>query len=262
MNRHHLAAALPAALGGVLLTACSAPSTKVMPLIGNLGISGDLSAKDSGASAGGTSANTSFDELGLDENEAALGGMVRLDFGGAELSLAGIGVEFEGEGTTQSDFTLDGNTIAAGSDVQSVVDLQMFRGLFTWDLIPIGGVDLGIGLGATLFDFKLDLQEVGGGTRVRTDELLPVPMIGARAAWTWGPVDLRADLGGIVADYEDTEATYLDGELSASVEVFDSGDLVVGYRITSLDASYEDDGSEVDADFDVEGYYVGLQFGF
>jgi len=260
MNRTHTTAA---ALASVLLAACSAPSAKVMPLIGNLGISGDLSAKDSGALIGGSSANSSFDELGLDENEAALGGLVRLGFGGAELSLAGIGVQFEGEGTTQSEFTLGGNTIAAGMDVETDLDLQMLRGLFTWDLIPIGGVDLGIGFGATLFDLNLDMRETSGAlNRVRSDELIPIPMIGARAAWTWGPVDLRADVGGIVAAYDDTEATFLDGELSAAVEVFDAGDLVVGYRITSLDAQYEDEDSEIDADFAIEGYYVGLQFGF
>jgi hypothetical protein len=253
---------LVAAAATALAAACSAPTAKVMPLIGNLGISGDVSAKDQSALVGGASANSSFDELGLGENEAALGGMVRLGFGGAELSLAGVGVEFEGTGTTESEFTLGGNTIAAGVDVESDIDLQMVRGLFTWDLIPLGGVDLGVGFGATLFDIGLDLRELGGANRVQSDELIPIPMIGARAAWTWGPVDLRADVGGIVAAYEDTEATFLDGELSAAVEVFDAGDLVVGYRITSLDAQYDDGDSEIDADFDIEGYYVGLQFGF
>ena len=87
-------------------------------------------------------------------------------------------------------------------------------------------------------------------------------MIGARAAWEWGPVDLRADVGGLVIEFDGDEATIIDGDLSAAVDFLKVGELVVGYRVTSIDAQYDDSSATVNADFDLEGYYFGLQFGF
>ncbi len=247
---------------GLSSGACSAPTATAMPLLASIGLDGDLSIRDNSSGLGGASANSSFDELGVGENEAGFGGLARIGFGGAELSIAAVGLDFEGSGTTQSQFEFNGEVIAANTDVNTDIGLQMFRGLFTWDLIPIGGVDFGIGVGATLLDLDFDLQDTAGLARVRTDQLIPVPLIGARAAWTWGPVNLRADVGGLVIKYDGDEATVLDGEISAGVELLDIGDLVVGYRVTRIDAVYEDENAKVDTDVGLEGYYFGLQFGF
>lgn len=250
-------AALPLASATVLLGACSAPTAKVMPFIASIGLNGDLSIQD-----GGTGGSTSFGDLGVGDDEASVGGAARIGFGAAELSVAGLGVEYEGSGTTTSEFGIDGNSITASTPVDTDFDLQMARALFTWDLVPIGGIDLGIGVGATLLDLRFDLQEQGGANRITTEQVIPVPMIGARAAWEWGPVDLRADVGGLVIEFDGDEATVIDGELSAAVDFLKVGELVVGYRVTSIDAQYDDSGAKVNADFDLEGYYLGLQFGF
>ena len=97
---------------------------------------------------------------------------------------------------------------------------------------------------------------------IETDELIPVPLIGARVAWTWGPVEMRADAGGLVVEYDEAEATVYDIGLQASVDFLGIGDLVVGYEYLKIDAEYEDADSLVDADLDLDGYYVGLRFGF
>ena len=241
------------------LGACSAPTAKAMPFLGSIGLGGDISIADASSSARSSS---TFSELGINDDEASLGGIVRIGLGGAELSLAGMSVDYQGSGTTMGEFNFGGQTIGADVDVDTKVDLQMARGLFTWDLIPVAGVDLGFGIGATVIDLKFDLQDRAGLASINTDQLIPIPLLGARAAWTWGPVDLRADLGGLVVDYDGNEATVIDGELSAAVEFLGVGDLVVGYRLTRIDAVYEDDSAKVDADFDLEGYYFGLQFGF
>ncbi len=241
------------------LSACSSPTATVMPMLGSIGLDGDLSIADTSSPV---RTSSSFDELGIDDDEASFGGLVRLGLGGAELSIAGMSLDYEGSGTTTGEFTLDGQTIGADVAVDTDIELQMARALFTWDLIPIGGVDLGFGVGATVIDLTFDLRDQAGFATLTTDQLIPVPLIAARAAWTWGPVDLRADVGGIVVEYDGDEATVIDGEVSAAVEFLGVGDLVVGYRTTRIDAIYEDDDSKIDADFDLEGYYFGLQFGF
>ena len=57
----------------------------------------------------GTSVASTFDDLGLDDNEAVVGGLVRLNFAGAELSVAGYGVDFSGTGTATGDFEYQGS---------------------------------------------------------------------------------------------------------------------------------------------------------
>ena len=89
-----------------------------------------------------------------------------------------------------------------------------------------------------------------------------MPLLAARAAWTWGPVDLRADAGGIVVEYDESEASIFDIGISASVDLFGVGDLVVGYKTMKIDAEYTDDDAQIDTDLDLSGYYMGARFSF
>ena len=248
-----------AAAALITLTACGAPSASVTPFIASVGINGDLAVGD----GAGTSVASTFDDLGLDDNEAVVGGLVRLNFAGAELSIAGYGVDFAGTGTATGDFEFQGSVISAGTNVASDVRLNTARALFTWDIIPLDGLDLGIGFGATLLDLDLSLRELGGaGTSIQSEELIPVPLLAARAAWTWGPVDLRADAGGLVIEYDESEASIFDIGVSAQVDLFGVGDLVVGYKTMKIDAEYSDDDALIDTDLDLDGYYMGVQFSF
>ncbi|MDG1983198.1 MAG: hypothetical protein P8M11_01385 [Planctomycetota bacterium] len=248
-----------AATALITLTACGAPSASVTPFIASVGINGDLAVGD----GAGTSVASTFDDLGLDDNEAVVGGLVRLNFAGAELSIAGYGVDFAGTGTATGDFEFQGSVISAGTNVASDVRLNTARALFTWDIIPLDGLDLGIGFGATLLDLDLSLRELGGaGTSIQSEELIPVPLLAARAAWTWGRVDLRADAGGLVIEYDESEASIFDIGVSAQVDLFGVGDLVVGYKTMKIDAEYSDDDARIDTDLDLDGYYMGVQFSF
>ncbi len=250
---------LIALLASVTLPSCGAPSASVTPFIASVGIDGDLAVGD----GAGTSVASNFDDLGLGDNEAVVGGVVRLNFAGAELSVAGYGVDFSGTGTATGDFEYQGSVISAGTDVASDISLDTARALFTWDIIPLDGLDLGLGFGATLLDLDLRLQEIGGaGTTITSEELIPVPLLAARAAWTWGLVDLRADAGGLVIEYDESEASIFDIGVSASVDLFGVGDLVVGYKTVKIDAEYSDNDAVIDTDLDLDGYYMGVQFSF
>ncbi|MEM9800294.1 MAG: hypothetical protein AAGA20_08210 [Planctomycetota bacterium] len=248
----------PAVLATLALASCSGPSVSVAPFIANVGLQGDLAITDDG----GSNADSSFDDLGLGDNEAVFGGLVRFGFGGGELSISGYSVGFEGEGTVDGDLVYEGTVISANTDVATELDLDTARALFTWDIIPIRGVELGIGIGATLLDLEINIQELGSSNRIDTDQLFPVPLIAVRAAWTWGPVELRADAGGLVFEYDDAEAAVFDVGLSGAVDFLGIGDLVVGYKFMDIDAEYEDDATFIDADLELSGWYGGLRFGF
>lgn len=250
---------LLALAASITLSACGAPSASVTPFIASVALDGDLAVGD----GGGVTVASTFDDLGIDDNEAVVGGVVRLNFGGTELSVAGYGVDFAGTGTAVGDFEYQGSVISAGTDVASDIRLDTARALLTWDVVPLDGLDIGLGFGATLLDLDLSLREIGGaGTTIRSEELIPVPLLAARAAWTWGPVNLRADAGGLIVEYDESEASVFDIGVSAGVDLFGIGDLIVGYKTMKIDAEYSDQDALIDTDLDLDGYYMGVQFSF
>ena len=115
---------------------------------------------------------------------------------------------------------------------------------------------------ASLIDFDLLMTEDLTGDTLESNETLPVPLLAVRAGWTWGPVKVRAELGGLKFEYDDDEAQVIDGDVEASVGLFDGGALLVGYRLLDVEAEYFDDGDAAEADFELEGYYVGVRFSF
>ena len=60
------------------LAACGAPSASITPFIASVGIDGDLGVGD----GAGTSVASSFNDLGLDDNEAVVGGLGLLELQG------------------------------------------------------------------------------------------------------------------------------------------------------------------------------------
>ncbi|MEZ6014096.1 MAG: hypothetical protein R3F49_03205 [Planctomycetota bacterium] len=241
----------------LFVASCSAPSASVTPMIGSLKLDGSFGASDSG-----TAINSNFDELGIRDNEAAPGAKAQISFLGAQLSLSAFKTSYEGSGTTTGEVSIGSQTITAGAAVDTELDLTVARALFTWNLIPLGPVELGIGIGASLIDFDLLMQEQMTSNRLESNELIPIPMLALRAAWNWGPVKVRAEAGGLQVKVDGDEAKVIDGDLEASVRLFEGGSLLVGYRLLDINASYDDTGDSVDADLKLSGYYLGVRFAF
>lgn len=256
MHRHsHL---VPSAALALLAAACSAPHASIMPMLGNLGLDGSFAASDSS-----TAVATSFSELGIDDNEAAPGAKVNFGFAGANLSVSAFKTSYEGRGTARGEIEIGSGTISAGAEVDTELDLAVGRAMFTWNLVPVGPLEFGLGVGLSVIDFDLMMRETMSGERLESDEALPIPLIAARAAWTWGPVKLNAEVGGLAIEIDGDEAQVIDGEVEASVGLFDGGSLAVGYRLLDIDAEYEpEEGDMAEADFELSGFYFGVRFSF
>lgn len=240
-----------------LAAGCAAPSTSVTPILGALSLDGSIAT---GSSGGGNS--TSFDALGLGTYEAAPG--VKAQFGllGGLLSVSAMQSEYEGSGTTNGALQIGGQSIDADTDVNSELELLLARALFTWNLMPLGPVEFGVGFGASLIDLDLSLTEQATGDKLETEGALPVPLAAVRASWTWGPVRMRAELSGIAYTVDGDEMQLFDGDLESSVTLYESSLLVVGYRWIDIEAEYEDDGDPVEADLELSGFYFGVRFSF
>lgn len=258
MRTRHI---LTLTIAALALASCGSPTASVTPILASMGVNGDVSIVGSGGGATGAVSST-FDDLGLGDNDGAFGGIVRINMGSTEVSISGIGVEFAGEGVATGTFEYGGQTINAGAAVATDLGIQMARAMITWDVMPLGALDIGFGFGATLVDFDLKVRDLGTGESIETSQLMPIPLLAARVKWTWGPVALRGDVGGLLIKYDGNEASMVDAGLNASVDFLGAGDLVVGYKTMRIDAQYEDNQTNVDTDFNLEGFYFGLRLSF
>lgn len=239
----------------LLAVGCATPSTSVTPILGSLSLGGSIGA----GSSGGERA-TGFNGLGLDTYEAAPGVKAQLGLLGGLLSVSAIQSEYEGSGTTEGALQVGDQSIDAGTDVNSELDLLLARALFTWNLMPLGPVEFGIGFGASVIDLDLTMTEQATGNELRTEEALPVPLLAARASWKWGPVRMRAELSGITYTLDGDQTQVFDGDLESAVTLYESSLLVVGYRWVDIEAEYEDRGDTVEADLELSGFYFGVRF--
>jgi hypothetical protein len=252
---------IPAALLLLLVSSGCAvvPSLSVTPRFGPLDIDGDVLVSSVGAAA-----SSSVDGLGLD-SENVLSPRVDFAWGPADIMLSSTQAEYSGRGTAESELDLGGMTVNLGDPVRSALDLSILAGLATFDFIPTDLIDLGLGIGASIVDFDAEVEALDDGAVVGSDEKFLIPVLAARAGTELGPFTLSLHANGLTGKYDDVEATYVDldlaGEYSFEEMLGFYAALVVGYRTTTLDVEYEDQGSDIEADLEFSGVYFGLTVG-
>ncbi len=248
---------LPVLVLPFVLGACAVPSLDVQPRYGRPEISGTA-----GIASGGLGGAADLEQAGLDDDEA-LSLRVDLDFGSPRLIGLAQAPSFEGTGTLDVSVSDGTNTIAGGAAVDSVVELGIYDLALVFDLIPGDTFEFALGFGAALLDGDLRFEEVGTGTVVESAEQLPVPFVAAAASVWIGPVELALFAGGLDYTYDDDSVTYLDLDAYARCKVLGGArmraSIVLGYRQTELELDYDDDSSDVAADLEIRGPYVGLE---
>lgn len=254
---------LPLAVPLVSLALAScAPSLKVMPRIGALELEGDLLISEDEVDA-----TNSVGDLGLDDREATPSALLDLEWGSPHLTLATQSTSFSGDGRLAGALEYEGNTIPAGADVASDLDLGIHSGILTFDVAPTPIMELGIGFGVTAVAIDARFREDGTGTTVDTDEVLPVPVLAARVGFWVDNVEVAGLISGMDASVDDADVQMLDLDVYARYHFFGfaqhgSGSVVLGWRRLDLDAEYEDEDSVIDAELRLTGPYLGVQFGF
>lgn len=244
----------------LLLAACSAPQITGAPNYALLEPKGDIGF----ATGGNLLADTTLSDLGIADAEGALGAQLDFKWGAPHLTLATQAARWEGNGTLDVAF----GDIPATEGVSSKLDLAVHRAYLTFDFAPTDMLELGIGVGALVFDLNATVTpESVMFAAQEIDELVPVPVLAARAAGRVWKLELQATAAGMAVDIGGDEASVLDLDLNARYAVFGEhgsfhGALVAGWRSTDLAVAYDDGVESADLDATVSGPYIGLQLGF
>lgn len=248
-------------LWALLACACQlTPSLVAIPRYGGLDISGDVLVSANSASVG-----SDVGELGFEDDSSVF--QPRLDFawGPAHVAASAYWAEYEGTGTAESQLDLGGVVISAGEQVESSLELTSANVVATFDLVPTDIIDVGIGLGARYIDFAGNVRSLSSGNSIASAEVIALPVAAARVAVALGPFEVSAVGSGLTGSYSGIDATVLDvdvmGEYTFERFLGFHGSLVVGYRYITIEVDYTDQGSDVEADLDFSGPYVGLALG-
>jgi len=243
----------------ILLTAvgCSAPQISPSVRVGTLNIDGDLDFK-AGAGVQLTTSTTA-DDLGLDY-DTVVHPRVDLDWEKLHLSAEGFQLDYDGDGVLNNSLSWKGHTIAAQSPVASQWELGFYRAHLTYDLISSEFLNLGIGGGAGMIYYDLEISSKATSARASADSNMPFGFLTLRAATEIADFDAQALISGLGVSLENEEISYFDAEMNIGYRLFAAesleGRLKVGYRFINVQYEFEDAGRDVELDVDFTGPFI------
>ncbi|GAB1258203.1 TIGR04219 family outer membrane beta-barrel protein [Aurantivibrio plasticivorans] len=168
----------------------------------------------------------------------------------------------DGSGALTTDFTLDGQTFSASSDVNSDIDLSHTDATLYYELLD-NWITLDFGLTFRQFDGSIDVAAVSGpqaGTSVSEEFDETLPLVYLKGQFDLPLTGFYAGAAGNYIGYDGNDMT--DYQLFAGWMsdgwVFDLG-VEVGYRTFSLTL---DDVADLDADLELDGAYASLNIHF
>lgn len=237
-----------------LFGACTAPGFSVEPRYGKLSPEGDFTLANSGQPL----IQNSISDLDVDGGESSPGARADLTFAIQHLTLSTEGAEWSGSGLATGFGAITGA-------VDSELDVAIHRALFTFDVLPIPMVELGLGLGASVIDIRSTVTETVGANSEEIDEVFPIPVLVARLGVDVWRLEFEALVSGFSVRYDGDKAAYFDTELAARMRLFNLGPvdalLSLGYRRIDLAAEYEDAGDSAELDLTLDGFMLGLKLG-
>jgi hypothetical protein len=245
-----------------LAAGCSAPSLRLTPRVGSVGLDGDF-ASDTTAAPGANAIGA----LGLDDSQVEFLPRADIEFGPLVWTLDYGALAYSGSGTAQANITIGDVEVEADGTLDSDIDLQLLRSSFTVDVLPTDTFDLGLGLGLGAAEVSAAITDTTPGSptlgqTAATEEVVPLPFLSLLAGVEVGPFGAEAWIAFLSLSVQDVDVDYLDLDLSAYWRFADwpGADLrlVLGYRRIDVAAEYDDGVDRVEADLQFDGPYLGI----
>ena len=251
------------------LAGCSTPHVDLTPRVGSLSLSGDFSVvtESAGPPPATVSGSNSLRALGLDDEGTVFLPRADVDIGPLLVTIDHLDFSTTGQGTIDQDIVFDGISFSSAEAVSSAFDLQITRGVLTWDVVPTDVVDVGLGFGLGYVALDASIEDAANN-RARTDESTPYPFLAGRLGTSLGDFEAEALITWIGVDVDDVDASLLDLDINARYNLMGtlgehlSGWFVLGYRWVDLELDYsESQGGDTEnygLNIELAGPYLGL----
>jgi outer membrane protein len=179
--------------------------------------------------------------------------------GNHHFSLMYTKADYSGAKNLDKSIIFNGRTYSLSTYVESDLELTMIDAEYQYDLIDLENVLAGFSLGiiGKIKYLEGDARIKGGGFDESESFKAPIPMIGvgAHIGILADILEARAKIAGI--GYSGSK--FYEGQADISVTPFPFLDIHAGYKFMKLDV---DDVSDVYADVEFKGPYVGLTVSF
>jgi hypothetical protein len=251
------AVVLPALLPILLLgaTSCSGLGARIEGGYAIFEMDGDLALAPT---AGGVSLDTIRTDvqtdLGLDDQIGTPYARADLALGIARVSASGFMHDQDGSGT----LTVQFGDIPASTSVNTEIEMMAAKASVIFDLLNVGVVRIGPGVGASFFD--IDMSVASGILTEEINVVAPVPMVFVQAEVDLGPLDAMVEVGGMYADIEDAAGTFLDIEATVRYQIMDAIHIFGGARYIQLKGEGDIEGQDFEVDLKMQGVMLGIGF--
>jgi len=198
------------------------------------------------------------DELGLDDPIGAPYGRVQAGLGPWGLSASGFSLSDVADGRVTRQF---GN-ITVGTDVHTEVQMINLKTALTFDVLDTQFLTLSPGIAVDYFDFDVSVSAPSLGISEQLKAQAPVPLLFGQVSSKVGPVSLTLEGGWMSADVGDANGTFLDIEGMLRVHLGLGTHVFGGYRHIAINANGVASGQRFEADFNLQGWMVGVGYRF
>lgn len=165
-----------------------------------------------------------------------------------KIEFAYYAIKNSGSKVSEREFEFNGSTFATGANIDSALDLNIFKIDYAYSFYHNDKVELAIagGLHFTHVDTEINGNAAIDGEEVsyvkeRISVLAPLPILGLRMSYAVTPrfhVNTAFDYFGL--SYDSFKGNFTDVLVTAEYQVFENWGAGVGLNVTSLDLEFKD----------------------
>ena len=227
---------------------------------GSLKLGGFVSTFDStltfSRSSGSSATFNAEDRLGLDSSLTVIRVEAMYRPGSSlhhQVDFSWGGYHRDGEATLSEEFSIGDTTYAAGAQIQTVFNFDVFRATYSYAFLQNERLRLALGLGAYVLplEYELNIQTTGNRTVAEgADTTIPLPALAFRAEFQIIPkLFLNLSVDGMYLEINDFTGGLLDSTVALEYRPWKHVGFGVGYSGMLVKVETETDSDYPGADF-------------
>jgi hypothetical protein len=217
--------------------------------------------QDSKTTGTGTEINVE-DELGVDSSTTVF----RADafwrfFRRHRFDFSYYDLQRDARAALDSDIDFGDVQFPAGTAVESVYNIRVFKGVYTFSFIQNQRFDVGASLGVHLTDVELGITAAGLREEDVDDFLAPLPVVGLRGAYAITPkFFLKASVDYFFIEIDSFEGRLIDANVSLEYNLFKYVGAGIGYNYFNLDVDIDTSDYLGNTELEYQGFQFFVKF--
>jgi hypothetical protein len=180
----------------------------------------------------------------------------RLDFSTFDLSRSATKL-------IERDIVWDDTTYPVSAEVDTTLDLAIYKAAYTWEFLKRGRSFLGATIGVYVADLGVSISAEAIGSSESDDVTAPLPVVGLRGEYRFAERwSIRGSAEVFIIEYGDYDGSLYDLFAGVDFSVTDNIAIGVGINSVQLDVGVSKSGFQGDLNWQYDGALAYLKFDF